>query len=312
MKKIIISIIIILVWVFGVFNFIKNKNIQQKILQTQEQIKQDKNKQFVDIIWVNNITQRKSYFESWKNLEINSMKINIKDSQNLDIYRPENYYTKSKNNDLLDKIWVNNFLNDFESWKIFLLIPINTFLWVTQDYSIYKEDLKDYFDWNIEKLLKNKTQEYWELVNFNQDYQEYLDNYKNNFEKYYEIDLEVNSNFSGTWEIYYYPYYDNHFFDWNNWVSSNLYENFVVDNSFYPYIKLAEINNKNAIISTINSYEKYFLKNNLSFKENLKKDYYKITYYNKKYVIKWNFEKWKNIIKINMFQSQTPKIWYIK
>lgn len=312
MKKIIISIIIILVWVFGVFNFIKNKNIQQKILQTQEQIKQDKNKQFVDIIWENNITQRKSYFESWKNLEINSMKINIKDSQNLDSYRPENYYTKSKNNDLLDKIWVNNFLNDFESWKIFLLIPINTFLWVTQDYSIYKEDLKDYFEWNIEKLFKNKTQEYWELVNFNQDYQEYLDNYKNNFEKYYEINLEVNSNFSGTWEIYYYPYYDNHFFDWNNWFLANIYENLVVDNSFYPYIKLAEINNKNAIISTINSYEKYFLKNNFSLKENLKKDYYKITYYNKKYVIKWSFKKWKNIIKINMFQSQTPKIWYIK
>jgi len=56
-----------------------------------------------------------------------------------------------------------------------------------------------------------------------------------------------------------------------------MYENFVVDNAFYPYISLAEINNKNVEISTINSYEKYF-KNNSN-------KHYKITYYNKKYVI---------------------------
>lgn len=305
MKKIIISLIIVFICAFGFFQFIKNQNIQQKIIQTQEQIQQDKNKTFVNILWENGITQRNSYFQAWKNLEITSMKIDVFPTQNLDSFRPDDYYTNSKNNELLDKIWIDNFLNNFENWKIFFLTPIHTFFGITQDYVIFQEDLEDYLNGNKEKLLKNKTQEYWELVNFDENHDEYLEKYQNNFEKYYEIELEVHANFSGSWEMYYYPYYDNHFYDGKNgWVWELMYENFVVDNAFYPYISLAEINNKNTEISTINSYEKYF--------QNNSNKHYKITYYNKKYVIQWNFVEWKNTVKINMFQLEREKMWYIQ
>lgn len=317
MKKqiLIISIIIFLtLTIFWWNKYFKNLKIKEKISQTQELINENKNNIFVSSFGWNKYRIPRSYFKAWKNLKINSMSVDEKETDNLEIKRSKNYYKNTKNNDYLNQVWLDKFINKFSSWSLYLQIPTNwwTYFWVLQDYSIYKEDLKDYFEWNIEKLFKNKTQEYWELVNFNQDYQEYLDNYKNNFEKYYEINLEVNSNFSGTWEIYYYPYYDNHFYDWNNWFWGRLYENFVVDNAFYPYINLAEINNKNALISTIDKYEKYFDKSNYSEGEKIKNSYYKITYYNKKYVIKWNFKKWKNIIKINMFQSQTPKMWYTK
>jgi len=50
MKKIIISLIIVFICAFGLFQFIKNQNIQQKIIQTQEQIQQDKSNTFVNIL----------------------------------------------------------------------------------------------------------------------------------------------------------------------------------------------------------------------------------------------------------------------
>lgn len=312
MKKIIILLTIVLFSVFGLSKIYENINIQEKISKTKEDIEKNNNDIFTDIFWKREINGLSSYFKSWKNLEITSMDINIIPTKDLDKYRPNDYYTLSKNNDYLNKFWIDNFINNFKNWKLFILIPINWYLWIIQDYSIYETDLKDYFQWNIKKLLEEKTKEYWEIVNYNESYEKYLNDYKNNFEKYYEFTLEVNSSFTWSWEITYFPYYDNNFYDWNHWIVwNNPYESFIVDNSFYPYINLAEINNKKAEISTINIYEKYFDKSNLENSENIKKNYYKITYYNKKYTINWFFKKWKNIIKINMFQFQRKKIWYI-